>query len=139
MSPPLPVLPTDFPEQAVTGVFRAGPERAADAAARAARLGIDVRRIDLHDSASKVETLARIASALDFPEWFGHNWDALADCLGDLPWLMAGSRCLLIFEGCSGQEEALPVLLEILRQSCSDWAEREVVLCCILALDGDDR
>ena len=31
------------------------------------------------------ETLhARIAAALDFPDWYGHNLDALMDCLTDL-------------------------------------------------------
>jgi hypothetical protein len=27
------------------------------------------------------------AQVLAFPAWFGHNWDALADCLADLSWL----------------------------------------------------
>ena len=27
---------------------------------------------------------ARIAAALDFPDWYGHNLDALMDCLTDL-------------------------------------------------------
>ncbi|GAA2342807.1 hypothetical protein GCM10010431_77950 [Streptomyces kunmingensis] len=27
--------------------------------------------------------MERCASALSLPEWFGRNWDALADCLGD--------------------------------------------------------
>lgn len=27
---------------------------------------------------------ARIAATLDFPDWYGHNLDALMDCLTDL-------------------------------------------------------
>jgi RNAse (barnase) inhibitor barstar len=27
------------------------------------------------------------AAACDFPDWFGANWDAFADCLKDLSWL----------------------------------------------------
>lgn len=34
-----------------------------------------------HDKRS---VLAGFASALDLPEWFGHNWDALVDALRDL-------------------------------------------------------
>lgn len=33
--------------------------------------------------ATKAESLCRFAQALDFPSWFGHNLDALADCLHD--------------------------------------------------------
>jgi len=29
----------------------------------------------------------RLADELAFPAWFGRNFDALADCLGDLSWL----------------------------------------------------
>ncbi len=35
------------------------------------------------------------AVALDFPGWYGRNWDALADCLRDLSWLPAGGYLLL--------------------------------------------
>ena len=34
--------------------------------------------------ADKDELHARIAEALDFPDWYGHNLDALMDCLTDL-------------------------------------------------------
>ena len=37
----------------------------------------------------KAALLARFAAALHFPDWFGHNWDALSDCLTDLSWLPA--------------------------------------------------
>ena len=30
------------------------------------------------------ETHAYLCQALDFPDWYGHNLDALADCLGEL-------------------------------------------------------
>lgn len=34
--------------------------------------------------ADKNELHARIAAALSFPDWYGHNLDALMDCLTDL-------------------------------------------------------
>ena len=34
----------------------------------------------------KGEFLAAIAQAIKAPEWFGSNWDALADALNDLSW-----------------------------------------------------
>ena len=41
-------------------------------------------QIDVSDVTSRQELHARIAAALDFPEWYGRNLDALHDCLTDL-------------------------------------------------------
>jgi hypothetical protein len=35
------------------------------------------------------------AAALAFPGWFGHSWEALADCLADLSWLRGRGHVLL--------------------------------------------
>jgi RNAse (barnase) inhibitor barstar len=35
------------------------------------------------------ELLGACAAAWQFPPWYGHNFDALADCLVDLSWLPA--------------------------------------------------
>ena len=40
--------------------------------------------IDCGGCADKKELHARIAEALCFPDWYGHNLDALMDCLTDL-------------------------------------------------------
>ena len=40
--------------------------------------------IDCGGCADKKELHARIADALSFPDWYGHNLDALMDCLTDL-------------------------------------------------------
>jgi RNAse (barnase) inhibitor barstar len=42
------------------------------------------------DGAAMVDRAALFdvfAVACDFPDWFGRNWDAFADCLRDLSWL----------------------------------------------------
>jgi RNAse (barnase) inhibitor barstar len=36
---------------------------------------------------NKEELLQCIAARLNFPEYFGCNWDALDECLADLSWL----------------------------------------------------
>ena len=46
-------------------------------------------------SRRKSELLKNIAQALGFPDWFGHNWDALEDCLSDLSWREAPGYVLL--------------------------------------------
>ncbi|PPK69096.1 barstar family protein [Actinokineospora auranticolor] len=50
---------------------------------------VDGTRVRTRDDA-----LAAIANALSFPDWFGHNLDALHDCLIDLSWLPAGDVVL---------------------------------------------
>ena len=40
--------------------------------------------IDCGGIATKEELHAHIAAMLDFPDWYGHNLDALMDCLTDL-------------------------------------------------------
>ncbi len=42
---------------------------------------------DLTQVHSKGEFLAAMAQAMQAPLWFGQNWDALVDALGDLSWL----------------------------------------------------
>jgi RNAse (barnase) inhibitor barstar len=43
----------------------------------------------------KVSTLDAIAAAMDFPDYFGRNLDALYDCLLDLSWLPEGEHVLV--------------------------------------------
>lgn len=48
-----------------------------------------------------------IASALSFPDYFGHNLDALYDCLTDLSWLAAGEH-VVVWHKPSALREADP-------------------------------
>lgn len=45
---------------------------------------------------SKAAALDAIGAALCFPDWYGHNLDALYDCLSDLSWLPAGEHVLVL-------------------------------------------
>jgi RNAse (barnase) inhibitor barstar len=58
--------------------------------------GLTVLRLDIGDVGSKEDFLAHIAEKLEFPDWFGNNWDALNDCLTDL----TETGYVLIFENC---------------------------------------
>jgi hypothetical protein len=66
--------------------------------------------------------LNNLASALGFPDWFGHNWDALEDCLTDLSWRDAPGYVLLIESPRPGDD--LGILIDILRSSAEFWAGR---------------
>jgi hypothetical protein len=103
-------------------------EDAAAAICAGARLaGFDCVRIDLAGCANKAEFLARTSRALRFPAWFGHNWDALADCLTDLGWRPA-SGYVLVFEHASElqkhEPEVFDTALAILGDVAVAWQAR---------------
>ena len=54
---------------------------------------------DLSQVQGKGEFLAILARVLSAPDWFGHNFDALADALGDLTWQTAPGYVLLLRNG----------------------------------------
>ncbi len=67
-----------------------------DLVSTAQQLDYHVATADLATCRDKHDLLERLARALHFPDWFGHNWDALADCLLDLDWLPARGHVLLL-------------------------------------------
>ncbi len=64
-----------------------------------AQAGLTLFDADLAAAQGKGEFLAAIAQAIKAPEWFGANWDALADALGDLSWHPAPGYVLLLHNG----------------------------------------
>ena len=46
---------------------------------------MSVYLLDGKDMISREEAYRVIKAAMQFPDWFGSNLDALADCLGELP------------------------------------------------------
>ncbi|MDV7401916.1 barstar family protein, partial [Arthrospira platensis SPKY1] len=94
-----------------------------------AEVAVLERRIDLCGCEDKPTLLTRIASALQFPDWFGHNWDALSDCLTDLSWLPApGYRIVLDASEAlhAADPETLATALEILDEASAWWADEGI-------------
>lgn len=46
----------------------------------------------------KEKLLGVLAAKLRFPSYFGHNWDALEECLRDLSWLADQPRVVIVHE-----------------------------------------
>ncbi|HET7910381.1 MAG TPA: barstar family protein [Nitrospira sp.] len=71
---------------------------------------------------------AEMAEALEFPDYFGHNWDALEECLADLEWLPAKGYVLLFTEAeriLSDDEDAFSMFVEVLNDAAEGWAAGE--------------
>ena len=60
------------------------------------RAGFSLFEVDIAAAHGRGEVLAEMARAIQAPDWFGHNWDALADALGDLSWNEAPGYVLLL-------------------------------------------
>lgn len=85
--------------------------------------------VDLRDCRDRHDALERIATALQFPDWFGGNWDALADCLDDLSWLPAAGYVLLLDHAVDwrGKDpEGFAVLLDIANDVGARWAAQRI-------------
>jgi hypothetical protein len=70
------------------------------------------------------DALRAIARALQFPDWFGNNWDALEDCLGDLSWRGGEGHVLLLRGWQQLPSDDLGVLIDVLGASAEFWSGR---------------
>ena len=106
----------------------------ADAQRRGAAVGV-VESVE-----SKSALLDEFARALDFPDWVGRNWDALADALGDLSWLPPGPR-VVVWAGADALHAAQPAAyrtaLEVLRDATKRSKDSGRPLTVLLASSLD--
>lgn len=94
---------------------------------RAAReAGLACHRIDIHHAHGKNDFLALLAKAMAFPDWFGGNWDALADCLTDLSWQTAPGHAIVLEKAKhfgSGHVEEFNAAIEVLQHAAACWRD----------------
>ena len=74
----------------------------------------------------KEKLLSVLAAKLRFPSYFGHNWDALEECLRDLSWLGDRPRVVIVHEAFpfSSAGEALAIYQSILADAVAVHRER---------------
>lgn len=74
---------------------------------------------------SKDELLKQLSKKLNFPEYFGHNWDALSDCLRDFHWIEQ-QKIILVHDDCPQlNEHELSTYLQVLFEAVQDWKKGE--------------
>lgn len=118
------------------GVYRlSGTVRASRLAALAQRQRLKLFTVDLSGSPSKRGAMSALSRDLDFPDYFGNNWDALADCLNDFGWAPAQGY-LLRLSGAHALARSAPrdfaMLLEILQEAAQRWGEQGVPFYVLL-------
>ncbi|MCL4249041.1 MAG: barstar family protein [Anaerolineae bacterium] len=82
-----------------------------------------VAYLDGRTISSKQEFFDQIKQALQFP-YFGNNWDALRDCLGDLSWLPAIRR-IVVFDNfqnlANNDKAAFTTAVDIMQEATAFW------------------
>lgn len=66
-----------------------------------------------------------LKAELQFPSYFGDNWDALADCLRDLSWISEHRVIIWHDELPRMDDQSLRIYLSVLLESIKDWKEGE--------------
>ena len=133
-------LTTLLREPSRAGVYHL-PTEGRDTVARiAGDLGFAFVRADLDGCADKPEFLRRVAAALHFPAWFGHNWDALSDCLTDLSWMEANGY-VVVLEHLDrfrlAAETDFVTALDVFEEAARSWAEDGIPMWIFVGLTQD--
>ena len=114
-----------IPDSARSGAYRT-PEDVTALRELLRQAGAQWIGVDLSDVASKPRLLEKLALAASLPPHFGGNWDALADCLQDLP--ASSGAYVLHLRGACAAAAALgadwDILLEILDDAAMYWKTR---------------
>lgn len=123
-----------------SGVYHTPQQGMADLLAAAEAAGFAVFHLDLDATGDKDDLLGRIALALEFPDWFGQNWDALQDCLTDLSWLHAEGYVLILdrcdaFRADHGEDFA--TLLQICGAAADYWREERIPFWTLVDMRAD--
>ena len=110
-----------------------GEARAVQSAAKKARytyVHIDGSKIE-----RKEQLLNHLATALRLPKSFGHNWDALEECLNDLEG--DGEGYVIYYDHIdgllNGHPDQFETLVEILRDAVESWKEDDEALVVLFS------
>ena len=96
--------------------------------------------VDLARARNKDQMLELVGRALAFPEWFGHNWDALADCLLDMGWRPALGFVVMLENAefvHSRAESDFACLLKIFADVAVERRAEGVPFWCLVDIPGN--
>ncbi len=74
-----------------------------------------------------------MADLFQFPDYFGNNWDAVADCLTDFSW-EEGDRIIVVYSNCQGfcKGNDWVIAMKIWTNTIEFWQQQGVMLSVIL-------
>lgn len=137
---PLPDFPEILPQTQSAGVVHLPHDGVPAIVSATQALGYSCVEVDLAAVHDKEGLLTALAEALAFPPWFGHNWDALEDCLTDMSWCEAEGYVLILrhADRLHAQAEAdFLTTLRILADVSTTWAEAGLPFWTFVELAAD--
>ncbi len=93
----------------------------------------DLIRLDGRQLTDKTDLLSVLGHELDFPTYYGVNWDALEECLFDLSW-WEGSVVVLLEHAEALDVETLHTLADIWTEAAAAWGDAG--RSCVLLIEG---
>ena len=104
--------------------------------ATAKAAGYPCFHIDGKNIERKEQLLNHVATALRFPKHFGHNWDALEECLTDMDWV-DGDGYVIYYDHIDGLLNTHPdqfeTFVEIVRDAVASWKEDGEAMVVLLS------
>jgi hypothetical protein len=85
-----------FKSYSGSGVYKAGDADLDEIERQAISRGLAFFKVDLSGTAGKEGFLRVVAQALEFPSYFGMNWDAFEECINDMEWHPADGYVIVL-------------------------------------------
>lgn len=86
------------------------------------------KTLDLRQVHTKHDLHNLLASELDFPDWYGNNWDAFWDVIRDIDLVTLPKRLILL--GFKELSEKLPKDTEVLQKCFADLKQEYPSIVC---------
>lgn len=110
------------------GIYRLARADLAALKQAAVELGQAVFEVNLEKARNVPGFIRAMSGALDFPEWFGGNLDALHDCLTDLSWRPATGYIITLdrSEALRANPTSFAMFNEVLASASDAWRPRGI-------------
>jgi hypothetical protein len=125
--------------QAISQIYRLNSDIAPEefAASLQAASG-ELFYLDGAEMTDQEQLMQELAAVLNFPDYFGGNWDALHDCLGDFEWQEDGAlHCVLLFD--RWEKCTSPNLIAILQEAVASWEAAQASVYVLLRTNVSDE
>jgi RNAse (barnase) inhibitor barstar len=122
-------------QRELAGPYLLPARRQPEIEAAAAALALPVCRLS-PQGADRAAWLQSLGQQLQFPAWFGGNFDALYDSLND-PELLPAPALVLWFDSLQGlDEDSQDTLIAVLQAVADDWRAQGRALWALFAVPG---